>query len=217
MKEGAYLILTVPAFQFLWGRHDTDHHHKRRYDASSLRGALRAAGLEIEHMSYFNSLLFPIIATVRLLEKMWPGRGRGDDLALPGAFVNRLLEAPEARNVAAAAPGRPVSEMMLSVVVPAYNEEEVLPEFHRRITNVLAVLGMRTEVVYVNDGSTDDTMRVMMDLHLRHPNTAVVDLSRNFGKEIALTAGLDNARGDAIVVIDADLQDPPELIPQMVE
>jgi hypothetical protein len=93
MKEGAYLILTVPAFQFLWGRHDTDHHHKRRYDASSLRGALRAAGLEIEHMSYFNSLLFPIIATVRLLEKMWPGRGRGDDLALPGAFVNRLLEA----------------------------------------------------------------------------------------------------------------------------
>ena len=108
------------------------------------------------------------------------------------------------------------ADQLLTVVVPAYNEQEVLPEFHRRTTAILSTLGMRTEIVYVNDGSTDGTLRVLMDLRKQFPGTAVVDLSRNFGKEIALTAGLDYARGDAVVVIDADLQDPPEVIPQLV-
>jgi glycosyltransferase involved in cell wall biosynthesis len=108
------------------------------------------------------------------------------------------------------------ADLLLTVVVPAYNEQEVLPEFHRRTTAVLTTLGMRTEIVYVNDGSTDATLRVLMDLRKQFPGTAVIDLSRNFGKEIALTAGLDHSRGDAVVVIDADLQDPPELIPQLV-
>lgn len=110
----------------------------------------------------------------------------------------------------------PIANLLLTVVVPAYNEQEVLPEFHRRATAALAALGMRTEIIYVNDGSTDDTLRVMMNLRTQYPGTAVVDLSRNFGKEIALTAGLDHAGGDAVVVIDADLQDPPEVIPQLV-
>lgn len=104
----------------------------------------------------------------------------------------------------------------LSIVVPVCNEQDVLPEFHRRVADVLARLGMRAEIVYVNDGSTDSTLSVMERLRSADPRVGIIDLSRNFGKEIALTAGLDHARGDAIVVIDADLQDPPELIPELV-
>jgi glycosyltransferase involved in cell wall biosynthesis len=104
----------------------------------------------------------------------------------------------------------------LSVVVPAYNEVLVLPEFHRRVKAVLEQLGADYEVLYVNDGSTDGTLETIYRLQAQDPRVSVVDLSRNFGKEIALSAGLDHARGDAVVVIDADLQDPPELIPEMV-
>ncbi len=105
----------------------------------------------------------------------------------------------------------------LSVVVPAYNEEEVLPAFHARLAAALAPLGMEWEVVYVNDGSSDQTLARMLALRAEDPHVAVVNLSRNFGKEIALTAGLDHAQGrEAVVVIDADLQDPPELIPDLV-
>ncbi|WP_137124063.1 glycosyltransferase family 2 protein [Roseomonas sp. HF4] len=105
----------------------------------------------------------------------------------------------------------------LSIVVPAYNEQEVLPEFHRRLAAALADIGMAWEVVYVNDGSRDTTLEVMLGLQAGDPRAAVVNLSRNFGKEIALTAGLDHARAtEAVVVIDADLQDPPEVIPALV-
>ena len=105
----------------------------------------------------------------------------------------------------------------LSIVVPAYNEQEVLPEFHRRLAAALEGIGLDWEVVYVNDGSRDTTLAVMLDLQRQDARAAVVNLSRNFGKEIALTAGLDHARGrDAIVVIDADLQDPPEVIPALI-
>src|SRR5882724_4789885 len=103
-------------------------------------------------------------------------------------------------------------EVTLSVVVPAYNEQEVLPEFHRRLSAVLDGLGVPVEIVFVNDGSSDGTLQVCRDLQERDPRAVIVDLSRNFGKEIALTAGLDHARGEAVVIIDADLQDPPELI-----
>jgi glycosyltransferase involved in cell wall biosynthesis len=102
----------------------------------------------------------------------------------------------------------------LSIVVPAYNEEEVLPAFHQRLTEVLDKLDCASEILYVNDGSSDATLEVMKSF--RDPRVAVIDLSRNFGKEIALTAGLDHARGEAVVVIDADLQDPPELIPELI-
>ena len=105
----------------------------------------------------------------------------------------------------------------LSVVVPAYNEQEVLPEFHRRLAAALADIGIPWEVVYVNDGSRDATLSVMLGIQAQDPRAAVVNLSRNFGKEIALTAGLDHARAtEAVVVIDADLQDPPEVIPALV-
>jgi glycosyltransferase involved in cell wall biosynthesis len=105
----------------------------------------------------------------------------------------------------------------LSVVVPAYNEQEVLPEFHRRLTAVLAGLPMEAEVIYINDGSSDATLEVVRELRERDPRIALIDLSRNFGKEIAVTAGLDHSKGDAVILIDADLQDPPELIPRLLE
>jgi len=105
----------------------------------------------------------------------------------------------------------------LSVVVPCYNEEQVLPEFHRRTVASAEAVGMSFEIVYVNDGSTDSTLRTLHGLARDDPRAAVINLSRNFGKEAALTAGLDHAAGtDAVVVIDADLQDPPELIGDLV-
>ncbi len=108
------------------------------------------------------------------------------------------------------------STHMLSVIVPAYNEAEALPEFHRRLAAVFNQLDLRCEVIYVNDGSRDDTQRIIDRLCEEDPRTASVELSRNFGKEAAMTAGLDYAQGDAVVIIDADLQDPPELIVQLI-
>lgn len=106
---------------------------------------------------------------------------------------------------------------LLSIVVPAYNEEEVLHQFMRRTSAFLATLDIPAEIIFVNDGSTDRTLEIMYELAQSDPRIAVVNLSRNFGKEIALTAGLDHARGTAVVPIDADLQDPPELIHEMIK
>jgi glycosyltransferase involved in cell wall biosynthesis len=108
------------------------------------------------------------------------------------------------------------SSTLLSVVVPAYNEQEVLPAFHQRLSAVLDTLPLAAEIVYINDGSQDDTLQLLHGLREQDARVALVDLSRNFGKEIALSAGLHQARGDAVVVIDADLQDPPELIPEFI-
>jgi len=104
----------------------------------------------------------------------------------------------------------------ISIIVPAYNEDEGLAEFHSRTVAVLNSLSMDGEIVYVNDGSRDKTLEVMKGLQVTDPRVVIIDLSRNYGKEIALTAGLDHASGDAIVPIDADLQDPPELISDLV-
>lgn len=108
------------------------------------------------------------------------------------------------------------ADELISVVVPAYNEETVLNEFHQRCAAVLEKTGLRWEIIYINDGSTDRTLSTMAELQKSCPGVSIVDLSRNFGKEIALTAGLEYARGDIVIVIDADLQDPPELIPELM-
>ncbi|VAX10265.1 Glycosyl transferase, family 2 [hydrothermal vent metagenome] len=108
-------------------------------------------------------------------------------------------------------------DFIISVVVPVYNEMDVLPEFHLRITTVLDGLPMKSEVVYVNDGSKDDSLSIINGFYEEDVRVAIVDLSRNFGKEIAMTAGIHKAQGDAVVVIDADLQDPPELIPKLID
>ena len=100
----------------------------------------------------------------------------------------------------------------LTVVVPCFNEAEVLPAFHARVIAALAETGMAWTLLYVNDGSTDGTLALLRGL----PDATVLNLSRNFGKEAAVTAGIDHATGDAVILIDADLQDPPELIPELV-
>jgi len=105
---------------------------------------------------------------------------------------------------------------LVSVIVPVYNEQDVLLAFHERLSAALADVRYAIEVVYINDGSTDNTLALLSDLYEQDPRVSLVDLSRNFGKEIAMTAGLHKAQGDAVVVIDADLQDPPELIPQLI-
>ncbi|TLY53011.1 MAG: glycosyltransferase family 2 protein [Gammaproteobacteria bacterium] len=110
----------------------------------------------------------------------------------------------------------------LCVVVPAYNEGESLREFHARLAAVFDQLAgasepLDCEVLYVDDGSRDDTYAVMSSLREADVRVATLKLSRNFGKELALTAGLDAADADAVVVIDADLQDPPELIPVLLQ
>ncbi|WP_203413391.1 glycosyltransferase family 2 protein [Entomobacter blattae] len=104
-----------------------------------------------------------------------------------------------------------------SVVVPCYNEEENILEFHKRISDVMNKTGESWEVVYVNDGSKDKTLEIVSVLSLEDTHVSYINLSRNFGKEIALTAGLDHAQAtDAIIIIDADLQDPPEVITDLI-
>ena len=105
---------------------------------------------------------------------------------------------------------------MLSVVVPAYNEEEAIPALLARVVPVLQSLAMDYEVVFVDDGSRDGTWRVIDGFRRQDEHIRALRLSRNFGKEIALTAGLDAAHGEAVVFFDADLQDPPELIAEFV-
>ena len=104
----------------------------------------------------------------------------------------------------------------LSVVAPCFNEEGVLHELYRRISQVLDSSGESWELVLVNDGSRDRTPEIMRELHVQDERVKVVDFARNFGHQIAVTAGMDYARGDAVVLIDADLQDPPELILEML-
>lgn len=106
--------------------------------------------------------------------------------------------------------------MHLSVVVPAYNEQDNLAPLHARLARVLAGLADTHEIVFVNDGSSDGTGRVLRELAASDPAVRVVEFSRNFGHEAASTAGLDRASGDAVVLIDADLQDPPEVIADLV-
>ncbi len=107
--------------------------------------------------------------------------------------------------------------MLLSVIVPFYNEEEVIYSFIQRTTSVLDTLPFDSEILLVNDGSSDATLDILKRFQESDPRLIIIDLSRNFGKEIAMTAGLDFSKGDAVVIIDADLQDPPELIPELIE
>jgi len=125
--------------------------------------------------------------------------------------VTLLLLSPTSTD-SAAAPG-----CTLSVIVPVFNEEEALPALHARLASVLQAMAVSWEIVYVDDGSSDATPAALAAIQAQEPAVAVVRLSRNFGKEAAMTTGLRLAQGEAVVLIDADLQDPPELIPQMLQ
>ena len=103
-----------------------------------------------------------------------------------------------------------------SVVAPVYNEEQNVPLFYQRVVAVMEPLGEPFELVLVNDGSRDGSLAAMQALHEADPRVRVVDFSRNFGHQIAISAGLDYARGDAVVIMDSDLQDPPEVVPELI-
>lgn len=105
----------------------------------------------------------------------------------------------------------------ISIVVPMRNEEANIAELYARLVNVFLVRNETWELVCVNDGSNDGTLAALLALHHVDPRVKVINLSRNFGKDIALTAGIDHARGDAVIPLDADLQDPPELIGELVD
>ena len=104
----------------------------------------------------------------------------------------------------------------LSLVTPLYNEEQVCEEFLQRVVPIVRSVTSDYEIICVNDGSNDHTLLLLREAHEANPRIKVIDLTRNFGKELALTAGLDHTTGDAVIPIDVDLQDPPELIPEMV-
>ncbi len=108
-------------------------------------------------------------------------------------------------------------DKLISVVVPMYFEEKVAQECYRRLTEVMEKVNYNYELVFINDGSTDNTLPILRGIAEEDERVKVIDFSRNFGHQVAVTAGVDNALGDAIVIIDADLQDPPELIPEMIK
>lgn len=108
-------------------------------------------------------------------------------------------------------------EITFSIVIPVYNEAEVLHNTYDRLKNVMDSTGEAYELIFVNDGSSDDSIHMLKSLANTDPAVKCLNFSRNFGHQIAITAGTDYAAGKAIVVIDADLQDPPELILEMAE
>src|SRR5438445_8560600 len=108
---------------------------------------------------------------------------------------------------------------LLSIVCPAYQEEAVLPDFHLELSVILAGLeeAYNVEIIYVDDGSSDRTLRVLRDLARNDRRVRYLSLSRNFGHQAALTAGLEHARGDLVISMDTDLQHPPALVPRLLQ
>ncbi len=104
-----------------------------------------------------------------------------------------------------------------SIVIPVYNEAEVLPALYGRLTGVMEGSREPYEIIFVNDGSRDASPMLLRELRLKDERVKLVNLSRNFGQQIAITAGLDYSSGQAVVVMDADLQDPPEVIPRLIQ
>lgn len=109
------------------------------------------------------------------------------------------------------------NSILLSVVVPCFNEQEVIRDFYSRLTSCLKNINASAEIIFIDDGSCDRTFNIIQELHHHDDRVVGISLNRNFGHQAAVTAGLQNCKGDAVIVIDADLQDPPEIIPEMIE
>ncbi len=150
-----------------------------------------------------------------------------DDPEAALRFCRALAALAEAghglRPAGAAAPLAPAvadhtsdEKVELSVVIPAYNEEENLPALYQRLTATLDALNLDYEIIFVNDGSQDRTLALLRNLAASDPRVVAVDLARNFGHQVAISAGLDHSRGAAVIIMDADLQDPPEVLPQFI-
>jgi glycosyltransferase involved in cell wall biosynthesis len=107
-------------------------------------------------------------------------------------------------------------QRLLSIIIPCHNEEAVIEATHARLCGIAQAVGMPLEVIYIDDGSGDRTLERLQQIAAADPRVTVLELARNFGQQAAMSAGLEQARGDAVVIIDADLQDPPEVIPEMV-
>lgn len=105
----------------------------------------------------------------------------------------------------------------VTILVPCYNEEEVINIFYKEVVKIINKLDYEFELLFVNDGSKDNTLNKIIAMRMHDSRVSYVDLSRNYGKEIAMAAGLDHVSGDAVIIMDADLQDPPSLIPTMIE
>ena len=109
------------------------------------------------------------------------------------------------------------NKKLITILVPAYNEQDVLNMLYERVSKIMnSMQNYNFEILFVNDGSTDKTLDILKNLREKDNRICYLNLSRNFGKEIAMIAGLDYSKGDAVIIIDADLQDPPELIPEMI-
>ncbi len=106
---------------------------------------------------------------------------------------------------------------VFSIVIPVWNEEAVLPVLYARLVAIMESTGERWEVIFVNDGSRDRTLPLLLELHTNDPRVKVLNFSRNFGHQVAISAGFDYADGDAVIVMDADLQDPPEVLLRLIE
>jgi len=126
------------------------------------------------------------------------------------------LDQADGNVVDAAAHPSLLAHTELSVVLPVHDEEENLPALYPRLTSVLEGTGLRYEIVFVDDGSRDGSLAYLHGVAVQDPHVVVVELARNFGHQAAITAGLDHARGNGVVVMDADLQDPPEVLPQFI-
>lgn len=105
----------------------------------------------------------------------------------------------------------------ISVIIPLYNEEKVINEMERKLSSVMQNMSMSYEIILVNDGSADRTLEMARSICAADSKVKLINFSRNFGHQFAITAGMDRSSGDAVVVIDADLQDPPEVIPEMIQ
>ncbi|KOA20689.1 hypothetical protein CLHOM_08310 [Clostridium homopropionicum DSM 5847] len=110
-----------------------------------------------------------------------------------------------------------MNSKLISIIVPMYFEEAVVEECYKRLTSVALSTNLNYEIIFINDGSTDKTPELLEAIAIKDQNVKVINFSKNFGHQIAVSAGIDKAQGDAVVIIDADLQDPPELIPQMID
>jgi polyisoprenyl-phosphate glycosyltransferase len=110
-----------------------------------------------------------------------------------------------------------MADKIISIIIPVYNEEENINLLYDRISKVMDGLSYKYEMLFINDGSTDDTVILLSALNKQNKKVKIINLSRNFGKENAMSAGIDHAAGDAAVIIDSDLQDPPEVIPELIK
>jgi dolichol-phosphate mannosyltransferase len=140
-----------------------------------------------------------------------------DDPEAALAFCRSLAAMMAARAPQSERPQpKPLSSPELSVVVPVFNEQENLPQLYQRLVATLDRVGLVYELILVDDGSRDQSMPIMHELAAADPRVTVIELARNFGHQVAISAGLDHARGHGVIVMDADLQDPPEVLPEFI-